>query len=693
LPLSHWLVHSRTTTGNRKSGVKLFIPAINSPIMIQKSYSFVLVILSIVVALIGAYVAVEIVQRAHASEGRRRIAWTVGGALVLGLGIWSMHFVGMLALNVPMLVWYDALALFASIVAAVGGCAIAFIIFNRARVGWPLLAVASVFVGAAIAGMHYTGMAGMRMSGQIIYDPLLVAVSVGVGIVLSFAALALTRNLIDAGSKPGIWTRKAGASLLLALAVTGMHYTGMAAAKFTAGPGNWRPDHDLVLGTYELGLIVGIASVALLAVAFAATQFERWTTATRSRFENLLDLSPQVVWFAEPDGNITYFNPYWYEYTGLSQKKTLGNRWTAAIHPEDRARVVGSWQSAVREGKDYEIELRLRHKNGTYCWFLARGRPGRDEAGNIDAWMGIAVDIEERKRAEQEAWAASQAKSEFLASMSHELRTPLNAIGGYAELLAMGVRGPLNAEQAQDIARIRRSQQHLLTLINDVINFAKVDAGQAEYHITAVPVDEALKDTESMIAPQILAKGLRYTRKGADKTAAVLADPEKLQQIVLNLLSNAVKFTDPGGEITLASAPRGNCIEIQVADTGAGISAEKLERIFDPFVQADRRLNQPVQGVGLGLAISRDLAHAMDGEITVESTPGDGSTFTLSLPRAPRMELADRAPMAEQAPKMETQVADRAPDTELADRAPHERPHPERPKDRGDEDERNYHDR
>ena len=195
-----------------------------------------------------------------------------------------------------------------------------------------------------------------------------------------------------------------------------------------------------------------------------------------------------------------------------------------------------------------------------------------------------------------------------------------------------------------------------------------------------------------MIAPQILAKGLRYTRKGADKTAAVLADPEKLQQIVLNLLSNAVKFTEPGGEITLSSAPRGDCIEIHVSDTGAGISAEKLERIFDPFVQADRRLNQPVQGVGLGLAISRDLAHAMNGEITVESTPGEGSTFTISLPRAPRMELADLPAVAQEALNRDTQLADRAPDAELADRPPHERPHPERPKDRGDDDERRYHD-
>ncbi|HEY6090256.1 MAG TPA: PAS domain-containing sensor histidine kinase, partial [Gemmatimonadaceae bacterium] len=388
---------------------------------------------------------------------------------------------------------------------------------------------------------------------------------------------------------------------------------------------------------------------------------------------------PQVVWFGRPDGYITYFNPYWYEYTVLSERKTVGRGWVTAIHPDDRDRVVATWEEAIREGKDYEVELRLRGKDDTYCWFLARGRAGRDESGKIDAWLGIAVDIEERKKAEEEAWAASQAKSEFLASMSHELRTPLNAIGGYAELLAMGIRGSLNADQAQDVARIRRSQQHLLTLIQDVLNFAKVDAGQIEYHITAVPVNEALRDTESMIAPQILTKGLHYKFNGGEKTAAVLADPEKFQQIVLNLLSNAVKFTDAGGTITLSTQPSGNCIEIRVSDTGPGIPPEKIDKIFDPFVQAERRLNQPVQGVGLGLAISQDLARAMGGQVTVESVVGVGSTFTLSLPRAPRMEPADLP------------LAGPLEPVELADRSPHERSHAQRPKDRGNDDERQYH--
>jgi len=533
--------------------------------------------------------------------------------------------------------------------------------------------------------MHYTGMAAMRLSSHVMYDPLIVAASVAVAIIVSFAALALTRNLIATSSEPRSWLKKSGAALLMGLAVAGMHYTGMAAAFFTHGPTGFTPTDHAVLGSYELGLVVAATSAGLLGIALAATQFERWTLRTKGRFENLLELSPQVVWFGRSDGQITYFNPYWYEYTGLSEKKALGDGWIAAIHPEDRERVVESWRAAVKEGSDYEVELRLRGRDDGYCWFLARSRPALDESGKVDAWLGIAVDIEERKKAEEEAWAASQAKSEFLASMSHELRTPLNAIGGYAELLAMGIRGPLNAEQAQDIARIRRSQQHLLTLIQDVLNFAKVDAGQTEYHITAVPIDDALRDTESMIAPQILAKGLHYSYRGAGKTAAVLADPEKLQQIVLNLLTNAVKFTEPGGTITLSSELSGNCIDIRVADTGPGISPEKLNRIFDPFVQAERRLNQPVQGVGLGLAISQDLAHAMDGKVTVESVLGEGSAFTLSLPRAPRMDLAEIA-------KLQLDAADRAASGDLADRALHEGPHAERPKEARDENQRQHYD-
>ncbi|HEY1951690.1 MAG TPA: MHYT domain-containing protein [Gemmatimonadaceae bacterium] len=645
--------------------------------MIEKSYSLGLIILSLVVATVGAYVAVEIAQRVRATEGRRRVIWTYGGALAMGLGLFSMHFVGMIALKQPIPILYDGVLLIASALAAVVGCAIAFFIFTRVTVGRWLMAAAGIFMGLAIAGMHYTGMAAIRTSGSISYDPAIVGASIAIAILVSLVAIAVIRNLIGRGTEKRLWLKKIGASLLVGLAVVGMHHTGMAAAQFVPGPAGWRTTDNLVVSTYELGLVVAIISVALLVLALFATQFERWTIATRSKFENLLALAPQVVWFSDADGRISYCNPYWYDYTGLSRRESLGDEWLAAIHPDDRDGVAESWKTAVRDGTNFEVELRLRRNDGKYCWFLARCRPHRDETGTIDAWLGIAVDIEERKRAEESALAASQAKSEFLASMSHELRTPLNAIGGYGELLAMGVHGSLNAEQAQDIARIRRSQQHLLTLINDVLNFARVDAGQAEYRLTSVPVDEALRDTESMIAPQIIAKDLRYTYKGGDKTISVLADPEKLQQIVLNLLSNAVKFTDRGGSITLSATAAGKCIEIAVEDTGAGIPKEKLERIFDPFVQAQRRLNQPVQGVGLGLAISRDLAHGMDGELTVESKMGAGSTFTLSLPRAPRMDPAD-VPRPQLGDDQQEQAADLKQEqpVESADSSLHEATHP-----------------
>jgi signal transduction histidine kinase len=235
----------------------------------------------------------------------------------------------------------------------------------------------------------------------------------------------------------------------------------------------------------------------------------------------------------------------------------------------------------------------------------------------------------------------------------------------------MGVRGPLNSQQAQDVARIRRSQQHLLVLINDVLNFAKVDAGQIEYHVTAVPLDDALHDAEALIAPQVLAKGLHYAYKNPDKSVAVLADPEKLQQIVLNLLTNAVKFTDEGGSITLSTHVEGDCVEIAVQDTGNGVPPEKIATIFEPFVQAERRLNQPVQGVGLGLAISQDLARGMKGEIRVRSAVGKGSTFTLSLPRAAEGESADQTPVDD--------FADLPEIDDLADRSLQERSHPQHP--------------
>lgn len=236
--------------------------------------------------------------------------------------------------------------------------------------------------------------------------------------------------------------------------------------------------------------------------------------------------------------------------------------------------------------------------------------------------------------AHDQAEEANRAKGEFLAVMSHELRTPLNAIGGYAELLEIGVHGPVTPEQQQAIRRIQRSQRHLLALISDLLNFTRVEAGQVEYAIADVSVSDALDGLEALVEPQLTAKRLRFTRLEADGEVVVRADPDRLQQILVNLLSNAIKFTGEGGTVSVRYDSTGGAAHITVADTGIGIAADRLEQIFAPFVQIDRRLNAPNDGVGLGLAISRDLARGMGGDLTVQSTPGVGSAFTLLLPQA-----------------------------------------------------------
>jgi signal transduction histidine kinase len=241
--------------------------------------------------------------------------------------------------------------------------------------------------------------------------------------------------------------------------------------------------------------------------------------------------------------------------------------------------------------------------------------------------------------ARTEAEAANRAKSDFLAVMSHELRTPLNAIGGYAELMEMGIRGPVTQQQRDDLLRIQTSQRHLLGLINEVLNYAKLETGTVQYDIVDFPVREAMTAAETLVAPQARAKGLTLVLPEFSPQLAARADPEKLRQILVNLLSNAVKFTDPGGRIEMSCTAEDAGVTIAIADTGIGIPADKLEAIFDPFVQVRSDLTRTQEGTGLGLAISRDLARGMGGDLSVQSVPGAGSTFALTLRRESRLDL------------------------------------------------------
>ncbi len=240
--------------------------------------------------------------------------------------------------------------------------------------------------------------------------------------------------------------------------------------------------------------------------------------------------------------------------------------------------------------------------------------------------------------AQSAAEAANRAKSDFLAAMSHELRTPLNAIQGYAQLIEIGARGPVTEAQRVDLARIQGSQRHLLRLINDVLDFAKLESGRATYDVAPVTLGDVASDVLPMIAPQAAAKRVTVTVESLP-SVRVLADRDKLGQVLLNLLANAVKFTPDGGQVVVDAAegragdpPSSGTIYLRVSDNGPGIAPAQQHRIFDAFVQVGTGARR--EGTGLWLAISRDLVRGMGAELRVRSTPGAGATFTVSLRRA-----------------------------------------------------------
>ncbi len=348
-----------------------------------------------------------------------------------------------------------------------------------------------------------------------------------------------------------------------------------------------------------------------------------------------------AIFMLDPNGRVASWNAGAERIKGYTAEEIIGQHINAFYPAADVAanKTKMELDHASRFGSYEEEGWRVR-KDGSCFWANVLITAIRSPEGNLVGFAKVTRDLTERKAAQErsiadarriaETESASRTKSEFLAAMSHELRTPINATLGYTDLMEMGVGGDLSEQHQDYLARIRGSQQYLLRIITDLLNYSRIEAGQVEYDVENVIVHDVVDAVLPMIEPQALSKGLTIRHGPCPAGLEAQADRARAEQIVLNLLVNAVKFTPPGGSIRVGCGSSGSRVVITVADTGPGVPQEHQTSIFEPFVQVGRSLTSGHEGTGLGLAISRDLARAMGGDLSLDSS-GEGATFTVSL--------------------------------------------------------------
>jgi len=310
----------------------------------------------------------------------------------------------------------------------------------------------------------------------------------------------------------------------------------------------------------------------------------------------------------------------------------------AMVHPDDRAQVAAA---VAMQKAHVEYEFRVKHPDGRVRWLVTRGRAQLDAQGRVVRRTGICLDVTDRREAEATRQAkelaerANAAKTEFLSRMSHELRTPLNAVLGFAQVMALDTERPLSAAQRERVGHIQTAGWHLLALINDVLDLARIESRQAALNPGIVPLQEVLAECLAMNAAAAAAAGIEQRAPLAPPALPpAWADRTRVRQVLLNLLSNAVKYNRPGGHVAVTVAQRSaHELEVAVSDSGSGLTPLQLEHLFEPFNRLGRE-HGGIEGTGIGLALSRLIAQQMGGRIEVQTRPDEGSTFSLVLPVA-----------------------------------------------------------
>ncbi|MGB7602733.1 MAG: diguanylate cyclase [Candidatus Sulfotelmatobacter sp.] len=379
----------------------------NSVTAMKTSYDYGLVAFSVLLAMFASYAALELAGRVTSARGRVRALWLGCGAIVMGLGIWAMHYVGMLALDMPITVSYHLPTVALSLLAAIAASAVALFVVSRAKISMWQEIGGSVAMGGGIAAMHYIGMAAMRCSAVTVYNPAIVVASILLAILVSLIALRLAFRVRDEKHVTG---RKIISVLVMGTAIPLMHYTGMWAASFF--PSGIAPDLAHSVGISTIGVVaISTSTLFVLAAAIAFSSLDRFIdlqrfdlNASRERelyFHTIAEAVPEIIWTATPDGEDDYFNRRCFDFTGSTLAEMRGTGWKTIVHPDDLDNCTSEWLNALRVGEPYEIEYRLRGKDGNFRWFLGRANPIRNATGKIVKWFGTCTDIENQKQNQQ----------------------------------------------------------------------------------------------------------------------------------------------------------------------------------------------------------------------------------------------------------------------------------------------------
>jgi PAS domain S-box-containing protein len=592
------------------------------------SYDYSEVAKSVLIAIVASYAALDLAARVTTAKGRIRLAWLSGGAIAMGLGIWAMHFKGMLAFHLPVPVEYHWPTVLASLLLAFLASAVALYVASRQKMDLVAAFTGSIFMSAGIAGMHYIGMAAMRLPAITRYSPLLVTCSILLAILFSLVALLFAFDLREETR----WSvpRRLASATVMGVAVSAMHYTGMAGASFVpASP----PDLSHAVSIPLVGnSAVAIAALLVLLAAVTTSSVDRRQSEHRLRL--VIDTLPAMVWSKTPDGSADFLNQRFLEYTGLSLEEGLGWGWMKEFHPEDRAEE--EWRAAFAAGEPFEREAQLRRADGAYRWFLLRAVPLRDELGKVVKWYGTSTDIEDRKRAEDELRQAEEdlarvsrvvAMGELAAAIAHEVNQPLTAIVTNSQFCLRRLDGATSKpdELRAAITAIVNDSTRASGVISRIRGLLmKGSPDRTELHINRI-----IQDVTSLMRKEFTRNRVSLRADLASDLPQVPGDPVLLQQVLINLIMNAIEGTISSTgvrrEIVIRSAKNRDGVLVQVQDSGPGIEPELADRIFEPFFTTKPK------GIGMGLSISRSIIESHGGHVGIIPS-STGALFEFTLP-------------------------------------------------------------